>query len=88
MANFKPKQAVVQHLMEGHPISTMESTIMFGLNNLSAEITRIKKDGYRLESQRVPMAKIIVRMNKYMVCVPPKELPQNEIFMMEYWIER
>ena len=48
----------------------------------------IKRKGFLIKSQKVSMAKIIVRMNKYCVCKPPKNLPLKEIKMIEYWISK
>ena len=78
----------MEHLLHGEPISLIEAFLIFGMQNLNAALTLYKRDGFKIESRRVPFPKIIARINKSMVCIPSKELPQQEIFVMEYWIKR
>lgn len=88
MTDFQPALALREHMLEGNPVSLLEAILFFGVQNPNAEFTRIKKDGYRLETKRVPMAKIIVRINKHVQCSVPDHLPYREITMTEYRIVR
>ena len=63
------------------------STSNFWCQAPNRHLTELKREGYMIGSQRVPMAKIIARMNKYAGVIPPAELPTREILMMEYWIK-
>lgn len=87
MTDYQPSLALREHMLDGNPISLLEAILLFGVQNPNAEITRIKKD-FMVESKRVPMAKIIVRINKYVQCSVPDDLPFREITMTEYWIAR
>ena len=85
---FPSSMAMLDHLLEGHPISLIEAMNMFGVCNPAAELTKLRKQGWIIQSQRVKMTKIIVRMNKYMVIKPPSQLPHKECLMMEYCISK
>lgn len=85
-AKYSGAMALREHMLEGNSVSLIESLVVFGVQSLNAELARLKKNGFIIKSQRVPMAKIIRRTNEFAVCSPPKNLPQREILMTEYWI--
>ena len=58
------------------------------LQNLNADLTTMKKNGFIIKSERVSMAKIVRRINEYTICKIPDDLPHREIHMVEYWISR
>lgn len=88
MADYQPALALREHMLEGHRVSLLEAILLFGVQSLNAELARMKKEGYIIRSQRVPMAKIVTRTNKYVSCAVPDALPYREIQMTEYWISR
>lgn len=90
MANpsFQPALALREHMLGGNKVSLLEAIMLFGVQNPNAELTRLKKDGFLIKSERVSMAKIIRRINESAKCQPPENLPYKEIFMSEYWISR
>jgi hypothetical protein len=88
MAEYQPALALREHMIEGHRVSLLEAFLLFGVQNLNAELARMKKEGFLVRSQRVPMAKIITRTNKYVQCSVPDALPYREIQMTEYWISQ
>jgi len=85
---FSTEMAVREHLIQGHPITQLESINLFGLSDLARAISRIRKEGWVLNSQRVPYAKALSRVNEYASFSPPKNLPIKEILLTEYWISR
>lgn len=85
---YRASEAILEHMLLGGRVSLLEAILLFGVQNPNAEFARIKKSGYLVKSQRVPMAKIIKRINKYTVCSVPEDLPYREIIMSEYWISR
>lgn len=87
MRKFSAKDAMRIHMLEGNSLSILEALLIFGVQAPNRHLTELKRDGYIIGSQRVPMAKIIARMNKYAGVIPPAELPTREILMMEYWIK-
>jgi hypothetical protein len=85
---YSPAMALREHMLEGNRVSILEATLLFGVQSPTVEITRMKRMGFLIKSQRVPMAKIIRRINEYTVCKVPKNLPYTEIQMIEYWISK
>lgn len=75
-------------MLEGHRVSLLEAVLVFGVQNLNAELTRLRKDGFLIKSERVSMAKVVRRTNELALCKPPENLPFKEIVMTEYWISR
>jgi hypothetical protein len=87
-ATFQPASALREHMLEGHRVSLLEAMLLFGVQNPNAEFARIKNNQFLIKSQRVPMAKIIRRINEFAICKVPDNLPYREIQMTEYWISR
>jgi len=85
---FPSSAAMLEHMLEGNLISLIEAMNMFGVCNPAAVLSKLRKDGFIIHSQRVSMTKIMVRMNKYMVMKPPSQLPHKECLMMGYWISK
>lgn len=88
MSEYQPALALREHMLEGHRVSLLEAILLFGVQGPNAEIGRMKKDGFLIKNQKVPMAKIITRLNKYVNCSVPDALPYREIQMMEYWVSK
>jgi hypothetical protein len=87
-AEYQPAMALREHMLEGNRVSLLEAMLLFGVQGPNAELGRMKKDGFLIKSQKVPMAKIIRRINQYTECKVPENLPYREINMTEYWISR
>ena len=87
MKKFSSKDAFREHMINGNIASPLEAMLLFGVQNPNAELTRMKKDGYIIGRQRVPMAKILARINQYTGAKAPSDLPTKEILMTEYWVK-
>ena len=87
-SKFQPASALREHMLEGHRVSLLEAILLFGVQGPNAELGRMKKDGFLIKSQRVPMAKIIRRINEFTVCKVPENLPYREIKLTEYWVSK
>ena len=87
MAEFRPSMAMLEHMLE-HPLSLLEAMALLGVCNPAAELTKLRKEGWVIQSRRVNMARIVRRMNQWAVYKVPAQLPYKERLMMEYWIER
>jgi hypothetical protein len=87
MAKFRPSVALREHMLEGHPVSLLEAILLFGVQNPNAEFARMKKDGFLINSQQIPMAAVLRRMNEFAVCKPPNQLPYKEMTLKQYWVE-
>ena len=86
--NYGNVMAMKEHMLEGHKISILESLLLFGVQDLKSEIRHMRNDGYFIKSEKVAMAKILQRINKFTACKPPKNLPTKEILSKEYWISK
>ena len=72
--------ALKEHMLNGKKITRLESILLFGVQNFTAVLSNIKKDGYIIKKEPVAMAKVIIRrINKYTSCKPPKNLPIQTI---------
>ena len=78
--------ALKEHILSGEKISRIEAIVLFGVQDLNKELLRMKKSGFILKNTKTTMTKIIIRLNKFSTCKPPKDLPTNEIIMNEYWL--
>lgn len=88
MSDYKAASALREHMLEGHPVTLLEAILLFGVQGPNAEFNRMKRDGFLIGSQTVPMAKVIRRINEYTLCRVPENLPYKEISLTEYWIKR
>jgi len=75
-------------MLSGECVTLVEALMLFGVQSLSVEIYRLKREGFKVKTRRIPFTKALVRLKKYMVIEPPKDLPHKEIMVTEYWIEQ
>jgi hypothetical protein len=87
MSKYSAPDALRTFLLEGNPVSVLEATLLFGVQSARYEMLRLRKEGFIVKKQRVPMIKILARLNGMAVCQPPSNLPVREILMTEYWIQ-
>ena len=80
--------AIKEHLLNGNRISRLESLLLFGVQNFTAVLSNLKKDGFIVKKEPVAMAKVLRRINKYTICKPPKNLPITTIVTHEWWISK
>jgi hypothetical protein len=80
--------ALKEYLLDGNSITNLESLLFFGVQNLSAELTRLKKNGYIIKKQKLSLIKLMKRINETTVCKLPKELPSSEIIINEWFISK
>jgi hypothetical protein len=88
MAEFRPAEALREHMLEGHPVTLLEAILLFGVQNPNAEFTRIKKSGFIVQSRAIQLAAVLRRLNQHALCQPPANLPYKEIQLTEYWIQK
>jgi len=87
MSKYSAPDALKMFLLEGNPISNLEAVLLFGTQSPWRVIASLKQEGLIIGKQKVPMIKILARLNKLTVCQPPSNLPVREILMTEYWIK-
>lgn len=77
--------AVREHLASGRPITELESVVLFGVTSLRQVITLMRKDGWVMQTRRIPYLTAVNRINEYAILQPPENLPVREIMLNEYW---
>ena len=83
---YKGSDAIKEYLLEGNEISLIEAMLLFGVQNLNAELARLRNVGFVVQKRRVPMAKILRRANQFCEVKAPSNLPIREILVTEYWL--
>ena len=81
------RHAIKDHLIAGFPITRLEGMIFFAVQSLPAEIVRLRKEGWLIRSRKVPMARVVRRINEQCTLIPPKSLPMAQLTVEEYWVE-
>lgn len=80
--------AIREHLVSGQPITRLEAIVLFGVSNLTAIISEMRKQGWIVESRLTTYAAASKRLNQYAELRPPPNLPVREIMFTEYWISK
>lgn len=86
--NYSGVMAMKEHILKGNKISNLEALLLFGVQNLQNEMRLMKNEKYFIKSNKVPMVKILNRVNKYVSCKAPDNLPVKDILSIEYWISQ
>lgn len=80
--------AAQEHLASGLSLTRLEAIALYGVSNLTAVITQMRRQGWVIKSRHVPFAVAVTRMNQHAVFKPPANLPIKEIQLTEYWISK
>ena len=80
--------AAREHLASGQPITRLEALILFGVANLADIVKQMRRQGWIIESRKVPFAAAAKRVNEHAVLKPPPNLPVREIVLTEYWVSK
>lgn len=78
--------ATREHLASGRPITQLEATILYGVSNLYDVVSKMRLQGWVIDTQRITYAAALKRVNEYTLLTPPKNLPIREILFTEYWV--
>ena len=84
---YSAVDALKEHLLAGNKITVLEAQALFGVQNLYEGIALLRRQGFLINKQKIPMARIIRRMNQFCAFAPPKDLPVIEIKATEWWIQ-
>lgn len=80
--------AMKEHILSGKRVTRLEAMLLYGVSNLTATINRLRKEGWTIESRRLPFAAAVKRVNEHAVLKPPNNLPIREIWLTEYWLSK
>ena len=89
ITNFKTYSkgnALKEYLHEGKYISDVEAILLLGIQSFHSEIKKLKTQGWIIKSRKVPLIKVLTRLNKNIVVKTNPNLPVNEILTTEYWL--
>jgi hypothetical protein len=86
--SFSNKLAIQEYLSTGQPLTELESAVLFGQPSLTALLSRLRKEGWVIKSQRTTYAAALKRINEYAQLTPPDNLPIREIMLTEWWINQ
>ena len=86
-SRYSARIALKEHMLSGGKITVLEASTLFGEQSLSALIYTLKKDGFIIKKQSIPLARVVRRMNQFCVFTPPKNLPVIELKITEWWIQ-
>jgi hypothetical protein len=88
ISRAKLNKAASDHLLSGHPITRIEALILFGVSNLPALITDLRRKGFTIKTRKVTYALTMRRINQVASLAAPKDLPIREITFTEYRAEQ
>jgi len=80
--------AVREFLATGKPLTELEAILLFGAPRLTDLISKLRKEGHVINSQRISYAAVLRRVNEHAVLTPPQNLPIRELFFTEWWISQ
>ena len=80
--------AVREYLATGKRLTELEGIVLFGAPHLPDLVSKLRKEGYVIESQKVSYASVIRRINEHAVLTPPQNLPVRELFFTEWWMSQ
>ena len=82
------KIMVAEHLSSGKSITRLEALILYGVQNLQAVISGLRKEGWNIKSRTIFLAEAVRRVNQNATYIPPKNLPVSEIQLTDYWLSK
>ena len=80
--------AAKEHLLSGGTLTRLDAIMLYGVSNLTMLISSMRKEGWVVNSRKIPYSAVVKRINKYAVFEPPKNLPIRDIFLTEYWVSK
>lgn len=78
------RMALEDHLLRRMPITRIEAMTLYGVQDITATIGRIRKEGFNIERQRITLEQAIQRLQKTLKFAPLDTLPVRDIRVMEY----
>ena len=86
LKSYSKLNALREYLQDRNCISDIEAILLLGIQSFPSEIKRLKTQGWIIKSRKVPLIKVLTRLNKSIVVKPNPNLPVNEILTTEYWL--
>ena len=77
----------IKELQTGDNLNLADNSIV-GVQNITAVISNLRKQGYLVKRTKIPFIKALVRINEKVKVQVPKNLPVKDIEISEYWISK
>ena len=78
--------AAQEHIASGKPVTRLEAMVLYGVANLPDVVSVLRKQGWLIESRKVPYARALKRLRECVEINVPDNLPVREIVLTEYWL--
>jgi len=78
------RTAVTEHMLSKQPITRLEAINLYGMQDLTGAMSKMKKEGYVIERTVVPMERAVKRLQGVIAYKPPRNLPTQELKISEY----
>ena len=85
---YGQQDALIDYLIDGNSVTRLDALLLFGVQNITAVISNLRKTGYLVKREKIPFVKALVRINKKIKVEVPNNLPIKEIEISEYWISK
>tara|TARA_B100001540_G_scaffold255258_1_gene232360 strand:+ start:275 stop:547 length:273 start_codon:yes stop_codon:yes gene_type:complete len=85
---FGQTDALIDYLIDGNTVTRLDALLIFGVQNITAVISNLRKQGYLVKRTKIPFIKALVRINEKVKVQVPKNLPVKDIEISEYWISK
>ena len=82
----KTNLAVREFLASGKPLTELEALLLFGAPRLTDLVSKLRKQGEIISSERISYAAVVRRINEHAVVTPPTGLPVRDIYFTEWRI--
>ncbi len=87
-ARYSAELAATEYMLEGNPLTRLESMVLFGVSSHTSLIRRLRKAGWVIESQRISYAAVVQRMKDKAQLTPPANLPVRDVWFTDNWVSR
>jgi len=84
----KTNLAVREFLASGKPLTELEALLLFGAAHLPDLVSKLRKQGEIISSEKISYAAVTRRINEHAVFSPPEGLPIRDIYFTEWWISK
>ena len=86
MANKYGVKAAEEYLLVGNRVTRLEAMVLFAVPDLTKIISDLRRGGYVIARQSVPLVSVLERVNLAARLQPPAALPVHEITLTESWV--
>ncbi len=84
---FNGGLALLEHMLSGGKINRLNAILVFGVQDLTRNISSLRSKGYKIASRKLPYGQVIKDINSVCPVKAAEGLPIDELFIREYWIK-